>query len=111
MVKTWKISHQTQKLPRNQSHTGMRDTGHVVAAQTNAREKDWKMSKITPIAVGESSAARMLDFRPAEFSRLVEVGAMPPPVMINGFARWRVRDLEAILNGDAARPAEEDFEI
>jgi len=64
-----------------------------------------------PLAVGESSAARLLDMATAEFRRLVAAGALPPPVKLaSGIERWRYDDLRAILDGSAARPAAEDFE-
>lgn len=69
------------------------------------------MGQITPIAVGEKAAARMLDMSPAKFRELVAAGAFPLPVpLAEGVDRWRVSDLEAILNGEAARPQEE-FEM
>lgn len=67
-------------------------------------------AQITPLAVGETTAARMLDMKPAEFRHLVATGALPPPVTLAGFARWRVEDLRAIVAGDAAKP-DETFEI
>lgn len=60
------------------------------------------MGRIAPIAVAERTAARMMDMTPSDFRRLVQAGALPPPVRLQGdFERWRVADLEAVLNGDA----------
>ena len=66
------------------------------------------MGRISPIAVGEKTAAKMMDMTTAEFRRLVGSGSLPSPVRITGdFQRWRVSDLEAVLNGDAMN--EDDF--
>jgi hypothetical protein len=46
----------------------------------------------------------------SEFRRLVNAGALPAPCFVGGVERWRVADLEAILNGNAARPQDDDFE-
>ncbi|NSY36836.1 AlpA family transcriptional regulator [Leisingera sp. ANG59] len=60
------------------------------------------MGRIAPLAVAEKTAAKMMDMAPAEFRRLVETGSLPSPVAITGDCkRWRVSDLEAVLNGDA----------
>lgn len=63
-----------------------------------------------PVAVRDTTAAAMLDMSAAEFRRLVERGALPPPFRIGGLERWRVDQIEAILRADAARP-EENFEL
>ena len=63
-----------------------------------------------PLAVKATTAAAMLDLPPAEFRRLVERGALPPPVRIGTHERWRVEQLNAIIRGDAAKPSE-DFEL
>ena len=60
------------------------------------------MPRPTPIAVKEADAAYMFGLKPAQFRGLVECGAMPSPVNVHGFLRWRVADLEAVLNGEAA---------
>jgi predicted DNA-binding transcriptional regulator AlpA len=65
---------------------------------------------ILPLAVRETTAAKMLDMSQAEFRRLVGAGALPPPARVGGCERWRVADIEAILNGSASLP-EEDFEL
>lgn len=59
-----------------------------------------------PIAVGEKTAAAMLDMTIRDFGDLVANGALPGPKDIGGHKRWMVSDLEAILTGDAARPKE-----
>lgn len=63
------------------------------------------------IAVRDTTAAKMLDLPATEFRRLVQCGALPPAVRIAGHERWRVRDIEAILSGDAAKPKSEDIEV
>lgn len=64
----------------------------------------------SPLAVRAQTAAAMLDMPPKEFMRLVECGALPPPVRIGKFERWRVEQLNAIIRGNAAKP-EEGFEL
>lgn len=66
--------------------------------------------KHQPLAVRAQTAAAMLDLPPAEFMRLVEHGALPPPVRIGQHDRWNVSQIEAIIRGDAAKPTE-DFEL
>ena len=68
------------------------------------------MRDARPLAVRDKTAAAMLDMRPAEFRRLVDRGALPPPVVIGGHHRWRVDQIEAILKADAALP-DQDFEL
>ncbi|WP_280322696.1 helix-turn-helix transcriptional regulator [Sulfitobacter faviae] len=58
----------------------------------------------------EATAAKMLDMPLAEFRRLVAADALPPPCQLGGRERWRVKDIEAILNNSAALP-DEDFEL
>lgn len=63
-----------------------------------------------PIAVKENTAAAMFDMSATEFRRLVGCGALPPPCQIGEAIRWRVADLEAILNGTKRKPDDdEDF--
>ena len=64
----------------------------------------------SPLAVKAQTAAAMLDMPQAEFMRLVERRALPPPVRIGQHERWRVEQLNAIIRGDAAKP-EEGFEL
>ena len=68
------------------------------------------MTKHTPLAVRAQTAAAMLDMPTKEFDRLVKAGALPPPKMIGGHPRWYVKQLDAIIRGDAAKPSE-DFEL
>jgi hypothetical protein len=58
----------------------------------------------------ETTAAAMLDMPASEFRRLVDQGALPPPVTLAGHKRWRVEDLHKIASGEAARP-HDDFEV
>lgn len=53
------------------------------------------------IAARDTTAAKMLDMPRSRFLDLVEKGALPQPVVIAGEKRWRVKDLEAILDGAA----------
>lgn len=68
------------------------------------------MGRHAPLAVRAQTAAAMLDMPPKEFMRLVERGALPPPVRIGEHERWRVEQLNAIIRGNAAKP-EEGFEL
>lgn len=66
------------------------------------------MGRISPIAVAEKTAAKMMDMAPAEFRQLVSSGSLPSPIKITGsLERWRVSDLESVLSGDAMN--EDDF--
>lgn len=65
---------------------------------------------IEPVAVKDTTAARLLDLSAAEFRRLVDAGALPPPVKIGPHERWRVEQIKTILSGEAARPSE-DFDL
>ncbi len=68
------------------------------------------MAEPHPIAVGESKAAKMLDLPKGEFLRLVKIGALPGPSNFGPYPRWSVARLQAVVNGTAARPSDEDFE-
>jgi predicted DNA-binding transcriptional regulator AlpA len=59
-----------------------------------------------PLAVADKTAAAMLDMSSKVFWELVSCGALPGPKIIGNHNRWVVSDLEAILNGEAARPEE-----
>lgn len=52
----------------------------------------------------EKTAAKMLDMKLAEFRRLVDEGALPPPARFN---RWDVSQIRSIATGDAAKVAQE----
>lgn len=68
--------------------------------------------EVQPIAVRDTTAARMLDMSAPKFRELVQHGALPPPVRLaDGIERWRYDDLMAILNGTAAQPADEEFDL
>lgn len=65
------------------------------------------MARATPpLYANERTAAKLLDMTPSDFRRLVGAGALPPPIDLHGFTRWRVADLEAIASGAAM---DEDF--
>ncbi|MBM1813443.1 helix-turn-helix transcriptional regulator [Pseudosulfitobacter pseudonitzschiae] len=63
-----------------------------------------------PIAVRDTTAAKMLDLPATVFRKLVNEGALPPPCNLGGHVRWRVSDIQAILDGQASRP-DEEFEL
>jgi predicted DNA-binding transcriptional regulator AlpA len=65
------------------------------------------MTRPAPIAATERTAAQLLDMTKAEFRRLVDAGALPPPVRVGDMERWRVDDLRRMLSGQAARPNED----
>ena len=60
-----------------------------------------------PLFADDRTAATLFCMTPVEFRGLVETGALPGPVQIAGYERWRVSDLEAVATGAAM---EEDFE-
>lgn len=68
------------------------------------------MTDVPQLAVRDTKAAKMLDVSAAAFRRMVERGAMPPPVTLDGEVRWRVDQLKACLDAKAALP-DEDFEL
>ncbi|TDK50831.1 hypothetical protein [Antarcticimicrobium luteum] len=65
---------------------------------------------LQPIAVRDTTAAGLLDMPVSEFRRLVNCGALPPPVTVAQHERWIVGQIEAILSGRADLPTEE-FEL
>lgn len=68
------------------------------------------MSFMQLIAVREKKAASMLDMTVDQFRALVEQGALPAPITIGEHQRWRVDQLNAILDGKSAIP-NEDFTL
>jgi predicted DNA-binding transcriptional regulator AlpA len=64
------------------------------------------LSNQVPLLVRSSTAAKMLDMQTSDFRRLVESGALPPPIQIGGHERWRVSQIEAVLRGDSALPSD-----
>ncbi|WP_294930504.1 hypothetical protein [uncultured Paracoccus sp.] len=62
------------------------------------------MRNVQPLFASEKTAARLLDMQPAEFRRLVDVGALPCAVK---HGRWDVAELQAIMRGTKIKPAEE----
>ncbi|MCH2165494.1 MAG: hypothetical protein MK098_12695 [Marinovum sp.] len=60
-----------------------------------------------PLALRDTSAAKELDMPVSEFLRLVQSGALPPPVYIGNNERWRYQDIAAILTGKAAMPSDD----
>lgn len=65
------------------------------------------MAHVQPMFASASTAARLLDMKPAEFRRLVDDGALPGPARYN---RWDVDQIRAIMRGEAVKPSE-DFEL
>lgn len=59
------------------------------------------------ILADEKTAAALFCMTRADFRRLVEVGALPSPIDIHGFLRWRVSELESVASGAAV---EQEFE-
>jgi predicted DNA-binding transcriptional regulator AlpA len=60
------------------------------------------MTKMTPILASETTAAHLLDMKPAEFRELVKAGSLPKGREIApGVVRWSSDDLRRIANGDA----------
>ncbi len=61
------------------------------------------MSQAAPILASETSAARLLDMKVAEFRSLVEAGHLPRGREIApGVLRWVTDDLRRIASGDAS---------
>jgi len=61
------------------------------------------MPNLAPILATETSAARLLDMKPAEFRALVEAGHLPRGREIApGVLRWVTEDFHRIAHGDAA---------
>lgn len=61
------------------------------------------MTLSAPILASETSAARLLDMKVAEFRSLVEAGHLPRGREIApGIVRWVTEDLRRIASGDAA---------
>lgn len=55
-----------------------------------------------PLFASPKKAAALLDMSQREFLDLVEKGALPGPVRIGGrIERWNMRQIEAILTGEA----------
>ena len=60
------------------------------------------MANSAPILASETSAARLLDMKPAEFRALVEAGHLPREHEIApGVRRWDAEALRCIGRGDA----------
>ena len=63
------------------------------------------MAFSAPIFANETSAARLLDMKPAEFRALVEAGHLPKGKEIApGFVRWDTEELRKLAKGELARP-------
>ena len=58
------------------------------------------MTALSPIAVSDKNAAKMLDIPCVEFQRLVQEGVLPRPVKVGEHDRWRVADLERAMSGE-----------
>ena len=56
----------------------------------------------SPLFASEATAAKLLDMPRSNFRALVDAGALPRGREIApGIVRWRVKDLEAIVTGEA----------
>lgn len=64
----------------------------------------------TPLFANDKTTASLLDLKTTEFLKLVDEGALPPPIKIGKYSRWEVDQIRAIITGNAARPKER-FEI
>lgn len=53
------------------------------------------------ILADEKTAAALFCMQRVDFRRLVEAGALPQPINVHGFLRWRVTELEAVATGTA----------
>lgn len=62
------------------------------------------MAAAHPIFASERTAAALLDMKPAEFRRLVDIGCLPTPCAHD---RWDVSELIAIMRGAKVKPREE----
>ena len=63
------------------------------------------VNRLSPILANETTAAALLDMRPAEFRALVQAGHLPKGKEIApGFPRWDTEDLRKLFKGDMARP-------
>lgn len=61
------------------------------------------MNIAAPLFASETSAARLLDMKPAQFRTLVEAGHLPRGREIApGVVRWVTDDLRRIATGEAA---------
>ncbi len=59
-------------------------------------------NRLTPILANETTAAQLLDLRPAEFRALVAAGHLPKAREIApGVTRWDTEDLRRIGRGEA----------
>jgi hypothetical protein len=67
------------------------------------------MVKHTPLFASSKTAASLLDMTETQFLELVAVGALPSSKNIGPHKRWIVRNLEAILNGNAMH--EEEYTV
>jgi hypothetical protein len=65
------------------------------------------LGQAAPILASERTAARLLDMKPAEFRRLVDLGVLPQPHVLGGLERWRVAELDPIRSG---RGIDDEFE-
>lgn len=60
------------------------------------------MTALAPIFANETTAAKLLDMKPAEFRGLVEAGHLPRGrEIVPGMVRWSVDDLRRIATGEA----------
>lgn len=60
------------------------------------------MGKISPLAVAERTAAKMMDMAPAQFRELVAQGVLPRPRKVGPLERWDAEELRSVMRGDFA---------
>jgi excisionase family DNA binding protein len=48
--------------------------------------------------------SQVLQCSPSTVRRMVESGAIPPPLRLGGLQRWRMSDLEAMVEAPKERP-------
>jgi hypothetical protein len=58
------------------------------------------MGKISPLAVAERTAAKMMDMAPAQFRELVAQGVLPRPRKVGPLERWDAEELRSVMRGD-----------
>ena len=56
----------------------------------------------TPILLTAGEVAKMLSIGKSSVWRHVKNGDLPEPVRIGGATRWRLRDIKALIEGEAA---------
>ena len=58
------------------------------------------MTSVALLAVGEKSAAQLLELKPKEFKALVDQGILPRPGNIGPYERWDAGEQRAVIRGE-----------